>query len=155
MSDFIAEFLKNIPMFAGLEEEELLFASKFVGMIDVEMDYEPVVFREGDVSDHVCFVVEGSLDVLKENNDGKFVVITTLSKGDSIGEMALIDQQSRSATVRASVDSKLMVLTKVDFDLLLEERTPIGIKILKGISRILSLNLRKTSESVVDYLSLS
>ncbi|THB69092.1 MAG: cyclic nucleotide-binding domain-containing protein [Gammaproteobacteria bacterium] len=149
MSDFVADFLKNVPMFAELEEEELLYASKYVGMIEVEMDFEPIVFREGDVSDHVCFVVEGSLDVIKKNQEGFNVKIATLNVGESIGEMALIDSLSRSATVKANKDSKLMILTKRDFDLMLSEKTQIGIKILKGISRTLSLKLRKTSDVMV------
>lgn len=136
-------------MFAELEEEELLYASKYVGMIEVEMDFEPIVFREGDVSDHVCFVVEGSLDVIKKNQEGFNVKIATLNVGESIGEMALIDSLSRSATVKANKDSKLMILTKRDFDLMLSEKTQIGIKILKGISRTLSLKLRKTSDVMV------
>ena len=118
------------------------------------IDAEPreIVFKEGDRGDYVCFVVDGSLEVIKESESGKNVVISTLSKGRSIGEMAVIDECARSATVRARTKTTLVTLTKDNFDLILEENCTAGAKILKGISRLLSLNMRKTSSRLADYM---
>lgn len=143
------DFLRNIPLFNELDEEEFLVASKYIGMIEVEMDFEPVVFREGDEGDYVCFVAEGNLDVIKQGEDGHTATIATLARGDSIGEMALVDSLERSATVRATENSRLMVMTKRDFDFMFEENPTVGIKMLKGLARTLSIKLRKTSTEVV------
>ena len=111
-----------------------------------------LVFKEGDKGTFVCFVVDGTLNVVKESEIGESVVITALSKGRSIGEMAVIDDFPRSATVKARTNSRLILLTRKGFDLISEEHPKVGIKILKRISRLLSLNLRKTSSRLVDYM---
>jgi CRP/FNR family cyclic AMP-dependent transcriptional regulator len=80
------------------------------------------------------------------------VVISTLSKGRSIGEMSVIDKTPRSATVKAKTKATLVALSAEGFDLILDQYPKIGIKILKGISRLLSQNLRKTSSRLADHL---
>jgi CRP/FNR family cyclic AMP-dependent transcriptional regulator len=79
-------------------------------------------------------------------------VITELSRGRSIGEMSVIGDFLRSATVKAQTETKLIILTQRNFELILEEYPKIGIKILKGISRLLSLSLRDTSGRLADYI---
>ena len=80
------------------------------------------------------------------------VVITKLIKGGSIGEMSVIDKNPRSATVKACNNVILVAFTAFGFDMVLEDYPDIGIKILKGIARLLSLNLRKTSSRLADYM---
>ncbi len=81
-----------------------------------------------------------------------FAALATLTKGRSIGEMAVIDDFPRSATVRARTKGTLVLLTRQGFEVILEQHPGIGVKILKGISRLLSQNLRKTSSRLVDYM---
>jgi CRP-like cAMP-binding protein len=148
---FIIDFLiLYIPIFAKLKGEELKIIEKCMNLIEVIPG--ETVFGEGDRGYYVCFVVDGSLDVLKRSENGEEIVITTLSKGRSIGEMAVIDELPRSATVKAKTKATLLTLSREKFNYLLEEHTVIGIKILKGITRLLSLNLRKTSTRLVDYI---
>ena len=69
-----------------------------------------------------------------------------------IGEMALIDKLMRSASVRACTTSGLIVLTRKGFEMILKLHPDIGIKILKGISSLLSINLRKTSDKLAEFM---
>ena len=120
-------------------------------------DQEEVLFREGDKGDGVYFIVDGELEVIKEprsrNEWGiENVVITKLSKGRTIGEMSVIDKIPRSATVKAVKKSTLVNMTGSGFDLVLKDYPEIGVKILKGMAKLLSLNLRKTSSLLVDSL---
>ena len=148
---FIIDFLiLYIPIFAKLKDNELKVVEKQMNLIEVVPG--ETVFEEGDRGYYVCFVVDGSLDVLKKSEDGKEIVLTTLSKGRSIGEMAVIDELPRSATVRARTKATLLTLSREKFAFILEEHTGTAIKILKGITRLLSLNLRKTSTRLVDYM---
>ena len=110
------------------------------------------LFKEGDKGDYVCFVVEGAMDIIKKSSTRGAVVIASLPKGRSIGEMSIIDNFPRSATVRAQTDATYITLTQKGFDNILKGYPEIGIKILKGISRLLSLNLRKTSSRLADYM---
>jgi CRP-like cAMP-binding protein len=93
------------------------------------------VFEEGDRGDYVCFVVEGSLDVLKKSETGEEILISTLSKGRSIGEMSVIDDLPRSATIKARTKSTLLTLSRENFDYILAEHSTIGVKIIKGSIR--------------------
>lgn len=111
---------------------------------------EDIIFREGDPGDAVCFIIEGILDVVKGCATGKNVIIAEFSKGRSVGEMSLIDDFPRSATVKARTDGQLVKLTKQGFESILKEHPGTGIKILKGLARLLSLNLRRTSGHLVD-----
>jgi CRP/FNR family cyclic AMP-dependent transcriptional regulator len=150
LRDVIIDFLVNIPLFNGFDTDELRLAAKRMNF--VEINKEETLFKEGSKGDYVCFVVDGSLDVIKEPVTGESVVITALSKGRSIGEMSIIDNFPRSATVKARTNATLVILTREGFELILEEYPKVGIKILKGVSRLLSLNLRKTSGRLADYM---
>ncbi len=150
VSNEIIDVLIDIPMFDALNPQELRIVAKYTNLIEVNAaDY---VFKEGDKGEYVCFVVNGSLDVSKMNETGNSVVLATLHKGSSIGEMSVIDEYPRSATVRARTKSTFLTLTRGKFDSILEEHSNIGVKILKGVSRKLSLNLRKTSSRLADYM---
>jgi CRP/FNR family cyclic AMP-dependent transcriptional regulator len=146
----IVDFLSCIPMFDSLKTEELTLLTRHMNFMD--MNSGEILFREGEKGDYVCFVAEGSLDVVKKAEKGHYVTLATLPKGRSIGEMAVIDDFPRSATVRARTKATLVILTRKGFNLILEEHPAIGTKILKGISRLLSQNLRKTSSRLADYM---
>ena len=146
----IFDFLTNIPLFDGLKPGEIETIAKH--MTYIELSKDEILFKEGEKGNYVCFVVEGTLDVIKHSLTGESVIITALHRGRSIGEMSVIDDFPRSATVKARTEAKLVILTGEAFDMTLEENPTVGIKILKRISRLLSLNLRKTSSRLADYM---
>ena len=151
MTQAIIEFLVlNIPILGRLKDNELKTIVKYMNLVEVIPG--EIVFEEGDRRDYVCFVVDGTLDVLRKSETGESIVISTLSKGRSIGEMAVIDELPRSATVKARTKSTLITLSQENFNYMLAEHSSIGVKILKGIARLLSMNLRKTSTSLADYM---
>ena len=150
MRETIIDFLMYIRMFDKFEPNELEIVARYMNYIEINKD--EILFREGEKGNYVCFVVDGTLDVVKQSLTGKSVVITELSRGRSIGEMSVIGDFLRSATVKARTEAKLVILTQRNFELTLEEYPKIGIKILKGISRLLSLSLRDTSGRLADYM---
>jgi CRP/FNR family cyclic AMP-dependent transcriptional regulator len=147
----IIDCLMENPLFDGLRGLELKRVARH--MIYFELEKDEILFREGDAGDCVCFIVEGELHVLKESpKSGRKTRIATLKKNRSIGEMSVIDNTQRSATVRAATKSTIVGLTKKGFEMILEEEPKIGIKILKQISRLMSMNLRKTTSELADFL---
>lgn len=151
MADLLISIPRNVAMFDRLGEEELKIVAKYLNYRDVEP--EEVVFNEGEKGAYMCFVAEGELEVLKQNLEGQSVVISTLQMGASIGEMAVIDNFPRSATVRAKNKGTLLTLSRYSFDTILKQHPPIGIKLLQSLSRLLCLHLRKTSKGFADQLS--
>lgn len=79
-------------------------------------------------------------------------MISSLHRGRSIGDMAVLDNFPRSATVRSRTKATLITLTRDSFETILDKHPRIGIKMLKGLARLLSLNLRKTSSRLADYM---
>lgn len=144
--------LADIPLFQDLSLEEIDYLNNYLSEMEVAPD--EVVFREDEAGDYVCFVVDGTLDVIKRAMSGEAEVIAHLTRGRSIGEMALLDNLRRSATIKANTPATLTVLSRPEFERLLQDKPLIGIKILKHIARTLSLNLRRTSNLLSDSLEL-
>jgi CRP/FNR family transcriptional regulator, cyclic AMP receptor protein len=106
-----------------------------------------VIFREGDPADFIGFILSGKLEVKKQTEfKGNQLIIAILTKGALVGELSIFDENKRSATIETVENTSMLLLRNDAFDSLLREYPEIGIKILKGFIRILSLRLRKTTE---------
>lgn len=147
----IADFIMDIPLFSELNSRELGIVADHMNFFEIEEG--EVLFREGDQGDYVCFVLQGGLDVVKESGaPGEVVTIATISRKRSIGEMSVIDNTTRSATAIARSKTSLVSLPQKSFNAILDQHPKTGIKILKGIARLMSMNMRKTSSRLADYM---
>lgn len=113
----------------------------------ITLQFEPgdLVFREGAPGRYICFIIGGEFEVLKESGEGDSVVIATLAAGHSVGEMSIIDGLTCSATVVSRTPARVLALTREDFNRLVDDEPRLGTEIMRGISRLLSMSLRKTS----------
>ena len=109
------------------------------------------IFKEGGKGSFMCLVIDGRVDVYKEN-DGNTKRLTTIRPGKTMGEMALLDELPHSATTVAVEDTTLVLITKFHFDRLNEEHPALGNRILRKIAKLLSLRLRQTTGILSDYL---
>ena len=140
MENETSYMMLDIPIFKEFDREDIRILSQYLFPKDLEID--GLVCKEGQQGNFLSFVASGKLDVIKIIDD-EDVRIATLQVGDTLGEMAIIDGLTRSATVRASQASTILMLRRDDFNKLLENHPNIGIKLLKSIARLLSLNLRR------------
>lgn len=103
----VGRLIETVPFFKGLKPAEVFeFLSKAK---QTNFNRGEVVFREGDAAEQQIFLVmKGSCEVRKSLADGGSDVVQTLSVGQCIGEMALVDNQPRSATVVAKTDALLL-----------------------------------------------
>jgi CRP-like cAMP-binding protein len=146
----IRDLLISLPIFQGLQQDDLRGLESFFKILDLQAG--DTLFKEGSRGNYVCLIIKGALDVIKEVDMAGDVVLSTLSEGRSIGEMSIIDEFPRSATVKARTDATLIILTREDFETISETRPDLGFEILKGLARLLSKNLRKTSARLADYM---
>lgn len=147
----LIDIIMDIPFFAMLSTNQLTVVARRMNYYEV--DEGETLFREGDPGDSVCFVIKGALDIFKSSSTpGQQVHIATVTKNKSIGEMAVIDEYTRSATVTARRHSAIVALTKRGFDAILEENPKVGAAILKKIASLVSMNLRRTSSQLADYM---
>jgi hypothetical protein len=148
----MVDVLVDIPLFDGLDGEELQTIVRHMNYIDVEPG--EYIFKEGDAGAYMCFPAEGVFDVLKKPEKGKSLPICYLRKGQSFGEMSVLDNYPRSATVRARTKGALVTLSRSSFESILAKHPAIGMMLFRKISRMMSLHLRKTSSGFADQLFL-
>ena len=146
-------FLINLPIFSSFNVDELSILAKHMSFIHLQRGEQ--FFVEGDQGTFLGFVVNGILEVQKKADSGQNITLARLTKGSSIGEMALIDKSPRSATVIAKQTTTVVTLTDKGFELLAEKHPPLGIKVIQKIARLLSLNMRRTSSKLADLIQSS
>lgn len=149
-SKSMIDFISNLPLFGSLNLKEIETVSTYVQR--QKLNAGDILFNQWDKAESVYFVEQGALEVLTKCDPENYKVIATLKRGRSIGEMSLIDNFPRSATVQSKSDTALAVLTRSAFEKLMSEHHEIGIKIIKGLARLLALNLRKTSSRLADNM---
>ena len=95
----IVELLARVPVFSTLEHDDL----ERIAELAVPRDYEPgqIVFREGDASDTCYIVRSGRARAVREHPDGRTITLATFGSGDIFGELAMFEDELRSATVEA------------------------------------------------------
>lgn len=145
METSLSLLISEIPLFNQLDYEETDVIAKLLDVRDIRPG--TLIYSQGEHADSLCCVIDGVLEVVKTTAEGDERVIATLGKGDSVGEMALIDGLTRSASIRANKLSRILILKRDDFARLIQQHPQISIKILKQIARRLSMNLRKTTEA--------
>ncbi|MBI3813595.1 MAG: cyclic nucleotide-binding domain-containing protein [Nitrospinae bacterium] len=113
-------------------------------------DKGTALFKEGSIGKTLYLIVNGKVEIKKESLSGNQTVLAQYGKGASIGEMSLIDEAPRSATATVIEDTELLMLNKDKFDEILERYPEIGIKILKNVTKQISMRLRHTSGRFAD-----
>ena len=150
MSEIPTLFLQNHNIFKDLIPQELDLLKKFMKL--TEVDLGQVIFKQGSAAESMCLVLSGELEVMKTAKDGKLVKIATIGDGQSVGEMALVDGMVRSATVKAGLPSTIIVFKRTDFDDVMQHYPRIAAKLMQGIARHISINLRKTSDQLMSLM---
>src|SRR5689334_16837571 len=132
--------LHSVPVFSALGAEEL----EQVALLAVprRFDAGEVVFREGDQSD-TCYVIRsGRVKAIREHQDGRTITLANFGPGDFFGELAMFDDERRSATVEAIDPTEVVGILGGDMRRLLREHPDISIKLLAALGR----RLRETNE---------
>ena len=107
------------------------------------------IFKEGDTGDELFIISEGSASVYRamENNAGMHRLVT-FGQGTVFGEMALLDSQPRSASVRADGRLACYVMSRKQLDELVSQQHSIAVKLLISLSRELGRRLRSANQTI-------
>ena len=128
-------FLKSIDLFRSLPAEELAQIAEIAD--EQEFVSGDPIFAEGEQGDALYLVVEGQVRVHKDDKQ-----LAVLSVRDVVGEMAVLDGESRSASVTVLSDATLLKIGRDDFRDILTERPEIAM----GVIKVLSHRLRATNK---------
>ncbi len=134
--------LKSVPLFTGLSGEQLLPVADIVQRVTFERG--DVVFEEGHPGLHVYLILEGEVEVIHEGEQ-----VATLGVKECFGEMALLDQSERSASIRCLQDVVLLAISRDDFQDLLDLHPALA----KGVIRVLTRRLREANEEIEEAKS--
>ena len=122
-------------------------------MLAIEFSAGAVLFKERDAGSFMVLLLDGEASVLKEGSDDLEHAIATIKPGTSIGEMSMIDGESRSATIIMSRDSKILMLDDEDFSDMYENDIKVWALLHRKLARLISQRLRATSGRLLDALS--
>ncbi|MGM0598489.1 MAG: methyl-accepting chemotaxis protein [Candidatus Rifleibacteriota bacterium] len=142
------QFLRQVSLFSSLSDKALLDLSAIT--IEQTVPAKTTVFKEGDKGDALYIVKSGKINILKRNSAGVDSVLVSLSKGAVIGDMAIIDEQPRSASIATVQETTFLIITKDDFRQLLADVPEISFQILKlttGRLRKTNVHLRELESS--------
>ena len=133
--------LTKVPLFAGLDEAELTQLTSIIGDRDVAPG--EIIVKQNTTGNEVFIISEGTVEVFVEGLHEERTLVH-LGKGQVIGELALIDQGYRSASVRATQSSgcALLVLSGADFRALCEQNYRIGFIVMRNLALDVSFKLR-------------
>jgi CRP/FNR family transcriptional regulator len=134
------ELLATVPVFETLSKEDL----QRIAEVSVPRSFEPaeVVFREGDASD-TCYIVRvGHARAVRAHADGRTITLANFGPGDIFGELAMFENESRSATVEATSAMAVIALLGGDMRRLLAAHHQMAIRLVVALGR----RLRETNE---------
>jgi CRP-like cAMP-binding protein len=129
------DLLRKIPMFAKMETSKLkllAFASEIVSFDDGD-----VVFNSGDSADFAYVIMEGAVDIVTETDAGP-VVSDTLSQNQLIGELGLLNNAPRNATLVTRGQLRVMKITGDMFFRMLRENADVALDVIRMLSDKLS-----------------
>jgi len=139
------ELLRNIPLFAKLEPSKL----KLLAFTAERITYEPDqnLFSQGDVGDAAYIIVEGAAKVIVDTPDGELEV-AALGRNDFVGEIAILCDVPRTATVRASAKTITLRITKDLFFRLVAEFPEMSVEIMRELASRLERTTQQLREAL-------
>ncbi len=130
------QFLKNTELFAELSKADLKSICDIVDEVAYPADH--IIFEEGDEGDSLYLLVDGEISIIKAEME----VLSFKEKGYCFGEVALIDNKLRSATIRTVTSTNLLRISQDDFFYALAREPLIG----RGMFRVLNNKIRHDLE---------
>ena len=132
-------FLQKVPLFQGLKKRQLeLLAKRFV-----EREYATgqEIVTQGQGGEGFFIIISGKTEALRQRSDGTRVVVNTFGPTDFFGELALLDDGLRTATVTAAEQTRCLVLTRWDFLGELQQDVDMSIAILQELAKRFRITL--------------
>ena len=140
------EALRNIPMFANVEPTQL----KLLAFTSQRLTFEAGqdLFRLGDVGDSAYIIISGEADVLVDK-EGTEVAVAKVGKNEIVGEIAILCNVPRTATIRAVTELTALKIPKDLFFRLIAEFPDMGVQVMAELAR----RLHRTTQQLTEALA--
>ncbi len=139
------ELLRNIPLFSKIEPSKL----KLLAFTSERLTYTPGqdLVRQGDIGDSAYVIVQGDADIIVDTPDGPLTV-AKVGKNDIIGEIAILCDVPRTATVRATSELTTLRISKELFFQLVTEFPQMAVEIMRELASRLERTTTQLREAV-------
>ena len=127
------EALRSIPLFSSVSDEDLQAIASL--LIERRFPKHKTIVEEGLPGDYMYIIAEGRVQVSKLSNDGREKILEFLDAGDFFGEMSLLDNAPRSASVRALVESRVLALSRSDFLAVMRRSSDLAMAVVQELTR--------------------
>lgn len=144
----IEEVLLSMPPFKNLSKNNINLLIKLIhNRVYAVNEY---VFYQNDPGIGLYIIIKGEILITQESEGERFD-LARLTRGDFFGELALLDEERRSASAIAMKESQIAVIFRPDLDDFIESNPKEGVKILRGLTHIITTRLRNLNH---DYFEL-
>jgi CRP/FNR family transcriptional regulator, cyclic AMP receptor protein len=123
--------VRNVPLFAGLGEDQLSVLARMI--VRKSVGRNSTIIGAGDPTDSLYIVITGRLKVLMSDEQGREVILSILGPGEFFGEMGLLDDSPRSASVVTLESCELLSISKTDFKRTLAENFDLSLMVMRGL----------------------
>jgi CRP-like cAMP-binding protein len=138
------------PLFENFNLAEVSLLSEFMHVYRAEPGVE--IIREGETGDFMVFLIDGKIEVFKQDRWNAPRLIALILPGQSFGEMSMIDGEPRFATCVSGEPCMMAVLSRDSLARIILEEPTLGAKILMELVLMLSQRLRHTSSRLLGYM---
>ncbi|MEX0638039.1 MAG: cyclic nucleotide-binding domain-containing protein [Burkholderiales bacterium] len=125
--------LRSVPLFSSVPEEQLRLLTTLVTRRSSTRG--SIIMTAGDPTDSLYIILSGRLKVMMSDADGKEVILSILGPGEFFGEMGLIDDKPRSASVVAIEPCELLAITRRDFRKCMTDNAEMAMAVMRGLVR--------------------
>ncbi len=124
--------LEDVSLFSGLPQSDLDAISRLA--TTRAFPRNTIIISEGDTSDSLYAILSGKVKIYLSDDEGKEIIINIQGVGEYFGELALLDDSPRSASVMTIEPCKLAIISKIAFDECLEANPQIALRVIRGLS---------------------
>jgi CRP/FNR family transcriptional regulator, cyclic AMP receptor protein len=126
-------FLRRVPLFTGLTESQLEILAS--GTVRRNYPKGRTIVAEGEPSQSLYILLSGRAKVQRSDTEGKEVILAVLMSGEFFGEMSLIDDAPRSASVITLESCDFLAINKENFKAMLTQNSDLGMAVMRGLVR--------------------
>ncbi len=124
--------LKNIPLFSNLAESDLAILSSHA--VTKKFAKNTIIINEGDETDSLYIILSGKIKAFLSDEHGKEIILDMAGPGEYFGEVALLDEAPRSASVMTLEPSSFLIISKGDFKNCVAKNPDIAISLIKELT---------------------
>jgi CRP-like cAMP-binding protein len=144
------DLIKKFALIEGFSEEHVEVLKPIIE--DVEFKTDQVIFQQGEIADHLYFVIDGTVSIRFKPDDGPVLTVAEVDQGGVFGWSSALGSQSYTSSAICTESGLFIRLDGGDLKTLCQEHPETGILILNRLAGVIAQRLRGTHEQVVGLL---